>query len=467
MIHRLSKQLGKETARYSHSYVVLSILAMVVFASWFVYQGVTDQAQAQTVTVPTSNANTYISPRINLGLAPGEYLSRIIDFTPTGVLAETNVDYKFSLYTGMSTIPWRENLTADSLFNLPNSTNLQNTTAFSFTAELSVSSSGFAPIVDSVKLDYETTTTPLELQGSISPSEVSVVPGFPAIYTINIFSATGSSIDIVDIKIIDSNWPADAVLGHEFTDESTETTGIFQLTINTDSSFDPSTDKTYNFMVQAEDADGNIVALPVSTLIITSVPKHIPNLSINFTAKVDHGSGAADPDLPFYFYLFKENALTPVFTSAPAVTYLPTTDQYQYQGDDSIIIESSKLEAATYKAYLKTPKHLSKKADTDIVVTLKDGAEVTTTLINLNFSMLKVGDIGGESLPYGELGDGDKDDSVTVSDWSIFTGLFGTMGETVTTLLGDFNNDKSVNVHDLWPFKSQSDGGNYQLDGDM
>ncbi|RLC37304.1 hypothetical protein DRH29_02325 [candidate division Kazan bacterium] len=354
MIDRLSEQLRNKTSGHSHSYVVLSLLAVIVFAGWFIYHGITNSTQAQAA----ATTGSYSSPIISLNLSDEEFVTGIEGaiITETVPLSATT-NYKFYFYdeSGSAII---SDIGRSQLSGLTIDT-LSPVKAFSFVVELSATVETELPVVDSVELSYTTETTTPEPE-----------PGEP-------------------------------------TDQ------------------------------------------------------HIPNLSITFLAKVDHGFGKADPALPFYFYFFKENTSSPTFTSAPAVTYSSSADQYL---GGPIAIDSSKLEAAIYKAYVKTSKHLSSQPR-DVEVVLKDGVGPTTAPVEINFGTLRAGDIGGNSLPYGELAN--RDDSVTSSDWAIFEGLFGEISDVVTTLLGDFNNDGSVNVHDLWPFRSQSDGGNYQLGGGL
>ena len=197
---------------------------------------------------------------------------------------------------------------------------------------------------------------------------------------------------------------------------------------------------TYTFTVKGTSGEWEAVS-PPATLIVqsTSDGETIAQAILNFTAPVQRGP-EKDPNLSFTLSLYQ--GLERLYSGT---TSTDANDQGTLT--TSPISDTTTLKFnETYTAYIKTPKHLSRKANEDVRFTPPISGDIIT--VALTFPELPAGDIMPGSpteapTPYGSW------DKVDSTDWSQF---LGEIAQTLLTKLADFDNSNSVDSLDVFPF---------------
>ncbi|MFH0905213.1 MAG: hypothetical protein V1826_00620 [bacterium] len=212
----------------------------------------------------------------------------------------------------------------------------------------------------------------------------------------------------------------------------------------------------------------------------------VPNVTVNFIAPVQRGSsGVRNPDLGFTLYFYKriEPPVTGIPENPEASEYSRTVSASAKTDADNkgtVVLSNpdADLEAgATYLVFIKTPQHLSRRAqDTadnsasehPIVLPASFTPEQITSgfTYDIIFPELKAGDIAGVD-SYGIM---PHDDAVWGFDPAPFAGEsfgdYGKSGGTIGEFLADFNNDGAINAFDYFPFAAPADGS-YGLFGEL
>lgn len=215
----------------------------------------------------------------------------------------------------------------------------------------------------------------------------------------------------------------------------------------------PPGDKIIEMKVTIEDNSGehpktefDITGIPEQADIKTISPK--PSLAISDSALEDinieavaevEGGISSDRQYPtFSFRLYQEDITDPSDSTIDIDSLIADS----VAGDEvTISIKISPndvVDGETYIGYLRSTRHLWRKATTPI-----DG-KITIDLsgleYNLEFPKLLAGDISGTSDD-----DANRDNAVNVMDWSRFAVDFY---KSMAGLLPDFNNDEIVNLLD-------------------
>lgn len=198
-------------------------------------------------------------------------------------------------------------------------------------------------------------------------------------------------------------------------------------------------------------------------------------VAVNFEATTQVGAESTpreNPNFILYIYEFDNpDVYTHLDSYSVADSFVSYVDG-KYQGSIYVPIYSESAPEIpglkperTYVTFIKTPQHLSVKANETIDTPSGDTTVIGDEFYDLTFPELKAGDIVGID-PFGGLF-GNRDDYITSTDYGLFGDLFGDDVVEGIMLLSDFNNDGSVNAHDAWPFKKQVDNGNYWKRGDL
>ena len=346
---------------------------------------------------------------------------------------------------------------------LNTATKIQLVIGFDITGPVNVDQ---LPSVTSVTILYSTdfTTTPFTI--TVTPSSTPLNhtdAGLDAYaqYVVRVDSLPGSSFTgPVDIDLSINSMTNNAgnpaypdLMVHATFVNPTLTLSDTVLTDDTFLQLGSTEADTYTFTVKASSAKTSggtwdAISTPANTLIVGSVTPPdgtVPQVNIAFTAPVQVGNGEKNPDLQFTLSLYE--ALTLAYRSTPL-----TTDS-RNQGSVSIPSADSPLELSkTYSAYIKTPQHLSQKANQSVTVTQPTAGN--TLSVQLTFPELSAGDVLW----------GNANEDPTYSSWdqvdaNDFSQYLAELGQSLLYAFTNFNNDKDlttgkdiVDTLDSFPF---------------
>ncbi|MBN2585196.1 hypothetical protein JXA59_00910, partial [Patescibacteria group bacterium] len=190
--------------------------------------------------------------------------------------------------------------------------------------------------------------------------------------------------------------------------------------------------------------------LTTGILEINDQAPESPAITIIATVSVDSTSPLGTSEPRFYFRLYPYGAAT-----RNAWVYQNTTINPSDFNGDQITMEVPEglvADGQRYLGYIRSTRHLWKKSSTDFTV---DTAATTQTYV-LTFPTLAAGNIG----PTPDATEFLDDDMINSLD---YTQLVQEWVRIFTTLIGDFNEDGTVNSTDL-PFIY---GTNWGLKGDL